>query len=64
MKLITLLVMAFLMTPAIADTYVNPYTRSDGTYVQGHMRSDPDGNPYTDGTESNVSRWRIGNLDA
>ena len=46
MKLITLLVMAFLMTPAIADTYVNPYTRSDGTYVQGHMRSDPDGNPY------------------
>lgn len=46
MKLITLLLMALLLTPAIADTYVNPYTRSDGSYVQGHMRSDPDGNPY------------------
>jgi hypothetical protein len=44
---------------AVADTYVNPYSRSDGTYVQGHMRSDADGdrsnnwstrgntNPYT-----------------
>lgn len=43
----------------LADTYVSPYVRSDGTYVQGHYRSDPNGsrsdnysargniNPYT-----------------
>lgn len=44
---------------ASADVYVNGYDRSDGTYVGGHYRSDPDGsrdnnwshsgntNPYT-----------------
>lgn len=26
---------------AIADSYVRPHVRSDGTYVQGHMRSSP-----------------------
>ena len=30
----------------LADEYVNGYTRSDGTYVQGYMRSSPDGDPY------------------
>jgi hypothetical protein len=46
-------------SPALADQYVHGYTRSDGTYVQGHYRSSPDGtvtnnysyegnvNPYT-----------------
>ena len=29
-----------------ADVWVNPYYRKDGTYVQGHWRSSPDGNPY------------------
>jgi len=29
-----------------ADVWVNGYTRKDGTYVQGHYRSNPDGNPY------------------
>jgi len=45
--------------PAHADHWVNGYTRTDGTYVQGHMQSDPNGtkldnystrgnvNPYT-----------------
>jgi hypothetical protein len=44
---------------AIADPYVNGYVRKDGTYVQPHYRSAPDGvrsnnwsvqpnvNPYT-----------------
>ena len=44
---------------AAADQYVNGYTRRDGTYVQPHMRSEPDqyrynnyssqgnSNPYT-----------------
>jgi hypothetical protein len=30
----------------LADVWVNGYTRSNGTYVQGHYRSSPDGNPY------------------
>jgi len=33
-------------TPAVAETYVNGYTKSNGTYVQGHYRSSP-----------NSSRW-------
>jgi hypothetical protein len=28
------------------DIYVSPYTRSDGSYVSGHYRSAPNGNPY------------------
>lgn len=30
------------MATVSADTYVNGYRRSDGTYVQPHHRSDPD----------------------
>lgn len=55
------LVLAFLLCPALAlaDTYVNGYFRSDGTYVPGHYRSSPNStkqdnysskgnyNPYT-----------------
>lgn len=29
-----------------ADSYVNGYYRKDGTYVQPHHRSDPDGNRF------------------
>lgn len=29
-----------------ADVYVNGYVRSNGTYVQPHFRSNPDGNFY------------------
>ncbi len=28
------------------DVYVRGYTRGNGTYVQPHIRSAPDGNPY------------------
>lgn len=31
---------------AHASVYVNGYFRKDGTYVQPHYRSNPDGNPY------------------
>lgn len=46
-------------TSVLAATWVRPHVRSDGTYVQGHYRSDPNGsrsdnyssrgniNPYT-----------------
>ena len=31
---------------ALADVYVKGYTKSNGTYVDSHVRSNPDGNPY------------------
>lgn len=48
-KVVVLVCMMFMFaftTMAWADTYVNGYFRSDGTYVQPHFRSDPDGNFY------------------
>lgn len=30
----------------LADTYVNGYTRRDGTYVQPHYRTNPDNNRF------------------
>lgn len=36
----------FPITSVYADVWVNGYTRSNGTYVQGYYRSSPDGNPY------------------
>lgn len=56
---ITLLFVMALTSVCFADTYVNGYQRGDGTYVDSHHRSDPDGiadnnwshagntNPYT-----------------
>jgi hypothetical protein len=41
MMLITSIVPAF-----SEDVWVNGYTRSNGTYVQGHYRSHPDGNAF------------------
>lgn len=58
--ILALAVTAFLPpSTASADVYVNGYDRSNGTHVNGHYRSDPDGsrdnnwshsgntNPYT-----------------
>lgn len=33
-------------TEASADQYVNGYMRGDGTYVQPHYRSSPDGSTF------------------
>jgi hypothetical protein len=33
-----------LASPTLADTFVNGHFRSDGTYVEPHYRSTPDGN--------------------
>lgn len=58
-----------LSTLAFADQYVNGYTRSDGTYVQGHWRSSPDSsynnnystrdnyNPYTSQRGTKSPTW-------
>jgi|RhiMetdeSRZDD1v2_1073273.scaffolds.fasta_scaffold291412_3 hypothetical protein len=49
MKKIAFLAIALIfgwLTVAQAQVWVDPYTRKDGTQVQGHYRSNPDGNPY------------------
>ena len=44
--------------PAFADEFVNGYVRRDGTYVQPHMRSSPDGNPFNNwSTQGNVNPY-------
>lgn len=39
-KMIFGIAIAVLSVSAFADTYVNGYTKKDGTYVSGHYRSD------------------------
>ena len=49
MKNILSLLILLLFVPVTifaGDVYVKGYYRSDGTYVQPHYRSAPDGNPY------------------
>jgi hypothetical protein len=47
-----------LTTAAAADTYVRGYTRSDGTYVQPHHRTNPDGNRFNNyGTQGNINPY-------
>lgn len=51
---------------ALADTYVRGYHRKDGTYVQPHYRSDPDGNRFNNfSTQGNVNPYtgRVGTVD-
>ncbi len=46
MKLIIATLALLLSANALADTYVNGYTRKDGTYVQPHYRSPSNSNSY------------------
>jgi hypothetical protein len=42
MRISFLVLFSFLLSEfAFAQTYVKPYVRRDGTYVEGHMRSNP-----------------------
>lgn len=45
-SLLSLFLITTLLNIADAAVYVRGYTRKDGTYVQPHYRSNPDGNPY------------------
>ena len=57
--IVSAIFVVFLLSPVFADTWVNGYYKSNGTYVQGHYRSSPDSyrnnnwstsgntNPYT-----------------
>lgn len=44
MKLIVAATLAVASFAAVAQTYVQPHVRRDGTYVEGHFRSAPDSN--------------------
>ena len=63
MKVTIALFVAFLFSfstfgVAFSDEWVNGYTRRDGTYVEGHYRSNRDGNPYNNySTKGNVNPY-------
>lgn len=49
---------------AFADTYVRPHVRRDGSFVQGHYRSDRDNNPWNNWSHRgnvNPHTWQRGN---
>lgn len=46
MKNALILALALSAQLALADNYVRPYIKKDGTYVEGHYKSGPDRNPY------------------
>lgn len=52
------LFLALCATSTFADTYVHGHYRQDGTYVQPHYRSAPDGNPYNNySTQGNTNPY-------
>ena len=48
-----LVILALVPLTALADQYVNGYTRSDGTYVQPHYQSSPNSNRYDNYSSQN-----------
>jgi hypothetical protein len=56
---IIFLFLLFLVSAVFAkDVWVNGYYRSDGTYVRGHYRSAPDGNPWNNySTRGNINPY-------
>lgn len=44
--IISSLLIAICAAPSSADKWVNGYSKKDGTYVKGHMKSSPDSNRY------------------
>lgn len=46
MKTLAFVLLAAVSISAIADNYVQGYTRRDGTYVQPHYQTQGDRNPY------------------
>lgn len=57
--LILAFVISLICFPAFAkDVYVKGYTKKDGTYVQPHYRSAPDGTPYNNwSTKGNANPY-------
>lgn len=56
--LMALVVICLAAFSANADVYVRGYVRSNGTYVQPHYRSNPDGNFYNNwSTKPNINPY-------
>lgn len=57
-KLLLILILVLFATPALADVWVNGYTKSNGTYVQGHYRSSPNNSRFDNySTKGNVNPY-------
>jgi len=58
MKKLVLILAALVAVSAFADEYVQGYYRKNGTYVEGHHRTAPDGNPFNNySTQGNVNPY-------
>lgn len=58
--LLVILISLFLLFTTVfaGDVWVDPYYRSDGTYVPGHHRTAPDSNPWNNySTRGNVNPY-------
>lgn len=55
----SIIMLIFGMTATVfADVWVEGYYKDDGTYVQGHWRSDPDGNFWNNySTKGNINPY-------
>lgn len=65
-KLSMLVVALLLALPAHAQVWVDGYTRSDGTYVQGHYRSSPNNTKLDNySTRGNINPYtgKVGTVD-
>ena len=58
MKKLLALFLVLISMSVFADVFVNGYYRNDGTYVQPHYRSNPDGNILNNwSTQGNVNPY-------
>lgn len=58
MKKLLALFLVLISMSVFADVFVNGYYRKDGTYVQPHYRSNPDGNILNNwSTQGNVNPY-------
>lgn len=58
MKIMIAFLALGLSTAAIADTYVNGYTKKNGTYVESHHRTNQDENKFNNySTQGNVNPY-------
>jgi len=56
--LVVLLSLTWATLAFARDVFVRPYFRQDGTYVQPHHRTAPDGNPFNNySTQGNINPY-------
>ena len=55
---ITFIAACALFSGELAQNYVKPHVRKDGTYVEGHVRSAPDNSQYNNyGSKGNINPY-------